>query len=121
MNNEQEKEITARMYQSLGNLSQSEISELVDLEFEQEQYGPIEQQIRRKYLKLKSERPERAEHMKAEVDPLIEKLLDPEDYKTNLNDIGEVMDKYFSGYLICHNGFQYPTQEMINQKFRRKA
>lgn len=59
--------------------------------------------------------------MKAEVDPLVEKLLDHNDYHTNLHDLGQVMDKYFSGYLLFHNGFRYPTQAMINAKHRRMS
>ncbi len=96
----------------LGNLSDSEVSELERFEF---RHGPstVDQQVRLYYLRLKSYRPDRAEKMVAETSPLLEHGITNE---SDVEDLCKVLYQYWSGFLIRYNNVHYT---MTNNEFQR--
>lgn len=98
----------AGVLRTLGNLTEPEISELVDLEITA---GPknLNEQIRRYYLKLKSEKPEKAEQL---LENLKEVKLDEPIKKEDISRIGGILRKYWSGYVIYHDGKIYNSREI---------
>lgn len=88
---------------TLGNLSAAEIRELADYE-----YGAgatsVAAQVRRYYLKIKSERPDQAERLKAAVGSV------DADAQLSHNDLVRVcqaLEKFLHGFLLHHNGRSY--------------
>jgi hypothetical protein len=99
------------LLKSLGNLSESEIEELLTLEFVDQL--TVSQQLRRYYLKLKSEKPAKAEQMWAAI---------PRSYKRRVTSRKAVkrlcatLYCYWSGFVLHFNGRTYSVS---GQKFYR--
>ena len=90
---------------ALGNLTTDEIDELVGYEF-LKPASSVDEQVRRYYLKLKSERPQQAAGLLAETQPLLDDIAD----SGNMGGLCDVLGKYISGFIIRHKGRDYtPT------------
>ncbi len=92
------------------NLTDQELNELLAFEFEE---GPsnVSEQVRRYFLKLKEEKPEKARKMWKKLNRVLEKGI------TGLDSIKEVcagIYKFFSGFAIEYQGESY---SMHNNQF----
>lgn len=98
--------------ENIRNLTPLEISELEYFEF---RHGPstVDEQVRRYYLKLKSDRPEGAEKMAAETSPLLERGITSE---SDVEELCGALYKYWSGFLIRYNKASYT---MHNNQFQK--
>jgi len=96
----------------IGNLTKPDIKELERFEFRE---GPstIDQQVRRYYLKLKSDRPDKAAQMLANTAPILQKgvhsVYDVQELCTQLY-------KHWSGFLIRYQGESYTMHSSQFQK-----
>lgn len=96
----------------IGNLTGPEIKELERFEFRD---GPstIDQQVRRYYLKLKSDSPDKAAQMLADTTPILQQGLN------SLYDVQELctqLYKHWSGFLIRYQGESYTMHSGQFQK-----
>ncbi len=107
---EAKKEFEKRLEKS--SLSKEEIQELVALEFEEE-VGAIERQIRRYYLLLKKDSPEKAESMLCKIE--IKKSQQKEN-EQDILDICSILSKYFSGFIIFWEGEIYEKGKLDRNK-----
>ena len=96
------REHSEDMWRTLGNLSEAEIKELANFEFDK---GPetVNGQVRRYYLKLKSGGSSKAEEMLAEIGVVDESLLTDE----GIQELCAKLNKYISGSIIYHKGKIY--------------
>ncbi|HLC60136.1 MAG TPA: hypothetical protein VJJ52_01785 [Candidatus Nanoarchaeia archaeon] len=87
----------------IGNLTGSESKELERFEF-RDGASTIDEQVRRYYLKLKSDSPNKAAQMMADVTPILDQgihsLYDVQELCTRLHN-------YWSGFLIRYGGASY--------------
>lgn len=101
-----------RHYQEvLGNLAMPEIEELEKFEFHVGA-STIEEQVRRYYLKVKSEKPDKAAQMLEEVNPILKKGV------SDLPDVEKLcrtLYNHISGFVIIHDGGIY---SMHNNQFQ---
>jgi hypothetical protein len=88
---------------TLGNLSRPEISELVGYEFDQ---GPstVNAQVRRYYLKLKSEHPDRASAM---LDAVGSISSDANLTEPDMHALCASLSRFCSGFVLNHGGEVY--------------
>jgi len=88
----------------LGNLNEVEIKEFGDLEFnEQQGLDTVSQQVRRYYLKIKSEDPQRAESMLSDIGDIDDATMEESDIlKLCAN-----LHKHISGFQIYYKGEAY--------------
>lgn len=96
MDKERGKKHFRQVFKKLGHLDRGEIEELIRFEFEKEASG-LTEQVRRYYLKLKSEDPEVAERLFEEIQALGNIEDDPQ--KSTL-EVYDVLKKYISGFRI---------------------
>lgn len=93
-----------------GNLNESEIQEYLGFEFGEEPMG-IKNQLRRYFLKLKTDDPEQAAEFLAELPVLIEKdiLLT----EAEVVAFCQILRKYFSGFALYFNGRTHTKDSKI--------
>jgi hypothetical protein len=85
------------LYKRQGNLTAEEIEELLDYEYVGGKLETVYAQVRRYYLKLKDERPQRAEEFIQEVEPLLKKEAQTEQ---EIHDLSDAIAKYVNGAVI---------------------
>lgn len=87
---------------TLGRLTEEEIRELSDFEYEA---GPetVTAQLRRYYLKLKAEQPERADVMWDELPVIDDRVLTEEEVIA----LCHILYRYWSGFIIYFQGKSY--------------
>ena len=101
-----------RQQEVLKNLDKSERRELEQFEFRS---GPstIDQQVRRYYLKLKSDGPDKAAQMLADTTPILQQGVH------SLSDVKALctkLYKYWSGFVINYEGTPYTVHSNQFQK-----
>ena len=101
-----------RQLQRLGNLTGSEVNELVDFEI-YHGVSTVDDQVRRYYLKTKSEKPVQAAQMLAETSPLLERGIGNQ---SDVEQLCTILYRYWSGFLINFNGASYT---MTNHQFKK--
>lgn len=92
---------------SLGNLTDFEIGKLVSYEF-LDGTKTVRDQVDRYYLKTKSERPDKAENMQKKLDPLLSRGINTEQ---DIRQLFFVLNRYWSGIVISHNGKSYSAKD----------
>ncbi len=99
---EQYQEQYRAQLQTLGNLTSQEIDELIGFEFK----GPssVDEQVRRYFLRFKSEEPDSAAQMIAETDPILQEgIHSVDDVKT----LCLTLYKHMSKFIICYEKTNY--------------
>jgi hypothetical protein len=103
-----------RMYAANGNLTESEIEEFISYEFIARP-TTLEDQIRRYFLMVKSNRPEKAVLLFEETEPILKKDVGTDQ---KIHDLSLVLDRYIKGFVLIAPLTQERLDEMA-QDFPR--